>query len=159
MLAWSSRLVLIVVPACCFLAGCGDDGPQIPDRPPSFPIVGKVTVNGSTVELPKMLGVVAIPEGAKRNLEGDVVGVGSAIASPQDGTFSISTYEKGDGVPAGTYKLTFRLGKYNMMKAGFEGDDFKGKYDNPETSEYTVTVTGNETEPIDLGEINLTLDE
>ena len=68
----------------------------------------------------------------------------------EEGKFSISTYEAGDGLPQGAYTLTFQW----MVAQGLTSiDKFKGTYADPKKSEYKLTV--NEGEPNDLGVIEL----
>jgi len=70
-----------------------------------------------------------------------------------EGQFSISTYEKGDGVPAGEYTLAFKWEK----AAGFAKarDRLKGRYANPKRSKFKITIK--EGEPADMGRIDLTI--
>ncbi len=146
---WAFRLFLLAVVG---MVGCGGSGPQGPERVKTVPVVGKVTVDGSTVELPKQIRIRAFLVGGKESPTATEPG---GTVNP-DGTFSLSTYEAGDGVPVGEYKLTFQLGQQNLLRGRLEGDDFNGKYEDPEKSEYALTVTGDETGPIDMGTIELT---
>jgi hypothetical protein len=72
-----------------------------------------------------------------------------------NGLFTISTYETGDGVPAGQYQLTFVWGQINLMNSQYSGDKLNGKYSDPAKSEHTLTVTDSD-DPHDLGVIELT---
>ncbi len=144
--------VLCTLLTATLLVGCGHSGPIGPERVETYPVTGKVTVNGEVVQKPKMIAVKAILEGTESTgLQGNP----GAFASNEDGSFTLGSYEKGDGIPPGTYKLTFRLGGFNLMTARFTGDEFEGKYNDPKTSEVTVTVTGDEA--VDVGTIDLTL--
>ena len=67
--------------------------------------------------------------------------------------FQISTYETGDGVPEGEYRLTFQAGQMNLVSRSYTGDLLNGRYSDPQKSEFTLTVAG--TDPIDLGTIDL----
>jgi hypothetical protein len=72
-----------------------------------------------------------------------------------EGTFSLSTYETGDGVPAGEYKLTFVWGQISLLNGQYSGDKFNGKYADAAKSEISLTIaSGDETH--DLGVIELT---
>ncbi len=51
--------------------------------------------------------------------------VSSAFTGP-DGEFSISTYESGDGVPAGDYVLTFMWGQKEAFSGRYGGPDKLG---------------------------------
>lgn len=57
-----------------------------------------------------------------------------------DGAYLWTTYAVGDGLAPGTYKLTFaHIPKEGKGKD--EGEDLlEGKYSDPETSEFTLTV-------------------
>lgn len=130
------------------LAGC-HDGPEGPPRVKTVRVTGQVTVDGDPEP---MLAVSAKP----------VVGETPTHTTPagftdKEGRFSLSTYEANDGIPAGEYKLLFRLGQINMMTGQYSGDLFNGKYSDPEKAEKTVTVTDS-SEAIDVGLIELTTD-
>jgi hypothetical protein len=78
----------------------------------------------------------------------------SSTFTGDDGQFSISTYEKGDGVPEGEYILTFMWGKRNVITTSYGGPDkLKGKYSDPKKSGHKITVRAGE--PTDLGRIDL----
>jgi hypothetical protein len=77
--------------------------------------------------------------------------------SNPDGTFEISTYQQGDGVPNGEYVLTIVWGKLNLMTRTYGGPDkLKGAYSDPKTSKFTFKVSGG---PVDLGPLDLTIPE
>lgn len=71
----------------------------------------------------------------------------------QDGTFAISTFEAEDGAPVGEYKATFVWGRAQGLGIDTSVDKLKGRYSDPEKSEYKVTVV--EGEPQDMGRIEL----
>ncbi|MBX3438705.1 MAG: hypothetical protein KF861_14520 [Planctomycetaceae bacterium] len=147
------RFSYLVAPACLsavLLAGCSDPSPTGPPRVKTVPVKGRVVVDGGTVQLPKQVMIQAHLNGVAESGELEP----AAFAVPE-GDFSLSTYETGDGVPVGEYTLTFRLGQRNLFRGNFEGDDFKGKYADAKTAEHKLSVTGNETGPIDLGTIEL----
>jgi len=126
------------------LAGCGKD-PGI-TRVKTVPVTGQVKVDG---EPQALLAVRAKP------VSGDTpTGTTPSAFTSEDGRFTLTTYETGDGIPPGAYKLTFQLGKVNMMTGKYGGDLFNGKYSDPATSEVSVTVTET-SEPIDVGIIEL----
>lgn len=110
-------------------------------------VTGTVNVDGAPAAF---LRVAAVASGAP----GQVPIESSALTSA-DGKFSLSTYESGDGVPAGTYKLTFAWGQINLMNGQYSGDKFNGKYSDPAKSDQVLTVTDSG-EPHDLGVIELT---
>lgn len=52
-----------------------------------------------------------------------------------DGSFALSTYEQGDGVPEGSYDVTITWKAYNAIANNYVGPDkLKGKYEEPATS-------------------------
>lgn len=70
-------------------------------------------------------------------------------ATDEDGKFEFAMYEKGDGIPPGTYALTFVL---KTLQTSLK-DKFSGAYADPLKSEFKVTVV--EGEPNDMGVIEL----
>jgi hypothetical protein len=113
----------------------------------TFPVTGTVFVDG---EAAAELGVTL------HNVKGMATDVPtfSATTTKADGTFSVSTFEEGDGVPAGEYVVTFVWGKLSMISMSYEGDRLKGKYNDPSKSEFKLTVI--EGQPTDMGRIDLT---
>ena len=87
-----------IAPALLFAAflvvGCGGDG-----RVPLFPANGSVQVDGKPAA-----GVVV------RLVPADALDDRDALqpfaTTGDDGTFALGTYDKGDGAPAGRYKVT-----------------------------------------------------
>ncbi len=66
----------------------------------------------------------------------------SAVASA-DGSFQLGTYERGDGAPAGEYRITVRWpGEVAgpMPDLDLAPDRLRGRYANPHTSELRVRV-------------------
>lgn len=132
----------IVALSLSLLAGC-HRGPQPPkDRWKTSPVTGTVYVDGAPVE---GVSVTATPE------------PGSEIAFPvstltnKDGKFAFSTYFSGDGLPEGTYALTFTL--LERLPSGGGPDLLKGKYSKVEESNVKFTVQLGK--PVDLEPIQL----
>ena len=75
----------------------------------------------------------------------------------ENGKFAFSTYESGDGLVAGEYKLTFEWVRMNPMTKRSIGDRLKGRYADPEASEHVIQVKDGE--PLDLGAIVLSLED
>lgn len=71
-------------------------------------------------------------------------------ATDENGGFSFSTYESGDGLPAGTYTLTFEWQKEVSLVAV---DAFSGAYADPATSEHQIEIVNGQEN--DLGIIEL----
>jgi hypothetical protein len=125
--------------------GCAEEFPDGP-RVPTFPVTGIVHVDGRPIE---MLQVKCEPQFTKPP---EVPS--TASFTDASGRFALSTFETGDGAPAGKYKLTFVWGQLNMLNGQYGGPDkLGGRYRKPETSPVEVTVDG---KPVDLGTIELT---
>lgn len=130
------------------LSGCGTSGPQGGPRVSTTAVTGTVNVDGAPAAF---LRVVAVSSGATSQ-----VPIESSALTSADGKFSLSTYESGDGVPAGTYKLTFYWGEMNLMNGQYSGDKFKGRYADAAKSEVAITVNDG-SDAQDVGVINLSM--
>jgi len=152
---------LLLVAVVIGLLGCEKER-DFGARVKTYPVVGKVTVDGQpAANLQVVAHSTAPPKKAETNPDGTpktkiyVPAMLSAFTD-KDGHFEISTYKKGDGIPAGEYTLTFLWGQYNLMSAKYGGPDkLKGKYKDPKKSE--IKFTTDPTKPTDLGTINLTI--
>lgn len=112
--------------AALVLTGCGDD------RPTRYPVSGQVLVKGKPAE--GALVVLHPVSPAEPNAPRPI---GTTDA---DGKFQLTTYETGDGAPAGSYKATVRWPP-KKKGPGDDGPDRLGnRYSNPETSKLTVAV-------------------
>jgi 5-hydroxyisourate hydrolase-like protein (transthyretin family) len=137
-------LVALLIPIVC--AACGESRPG--DWKDTVPVKGRVLVDGKPAA---MLSIECV----------DVAGLDkenptmSAAMTNEDGEFEFGTYVKGDGVPEGEYVLTFEWGTLDLWRHQYKGDKFNGRYHDPKTSTTTFTATAGE--PVDLGDINLTL--
>lgn len=129
------------------IVGCGEKQVGV-ERVKTVPVSGVVHVDGEPQHY------IAVRVERTDGQLSDAV-VGSAAYTQPDGSFVISTYEKGDGVPPGDYKLTFQWGKYNLFNGQYTGDKFEGKYEDIESSEFAINVVS---DPIDMGTIELTTD-
>jgi hypothetical protein len=130
-----------------FFAGCGGTtGPQGGPRVETTTVKGVVKVDGALVPFLRVTAVSADGAGA--------VPMEPSALTDTEGAFSLSTYESGDGVPAGEYKLTFVWGQINLMNGQYSGDKFKGKYADAAKSEISLTIANGD-ESRDLGVIEL----
>jgi hypothetical protein len=122
------------------LAGCSSEQRGGP-RMATYPVTGIVTVDGKPAA---QLTVECHPEpGAQLKHE-------VATLTDDQGKFSIATYEAGDGIPEGSYKLAFI-----WIEPGIAARDrLKGAYADKKKSTHTVTVVKGQ--PTDLGTIELT---
>lgn len=119
-------------------AGCGDGW-----KAKTCPAAGRMTING------------VAPEGARVHLHPVGVKVDQRNSSPwgvvqKDGTFTLSTYEKGDGAPPGEYKVTLRW-PFEPDKPDL-GDRLGFAFVKPEKSRWQVTIKDgdNELPPIEI---------
>lgn len=116
------------------LSSCGKSD----DRKPTFPVTGKVLVNGKPAE---HATVVFHPVGES----------GPTVVKPRgkvgaDGSFVLTTYDGNDGAPAGDYLVTVEL-----WLAGSRPDEgptsrLPAKFAKPDTSGLTATVNAGPTE-------------
>ena len=119
-------------------SGCKSDVPE--GTLIVHPVQGTVTVKGKPAE--GILVMIAPAEGsiaAKEHLQ-------PSGTTDAEGRFSLSTYITADGAPVGQYSVLLQwptipaTGK--KMPLGFVKtvDQFKGKYMNPATSHWQITV-------------------
>ena len=128
------------------LTGCGGEKPF---RKPTSVVTGKVTVDGVAPT-----SAITIECHPVNGMDAKHPTVSQTVTGPE-GTFKISTYEAGDGVPAGDYVLTLYWGEFNLMSNSYSGPDkLKDRYRDPKTSEIKLTVK--EGKPTDLGTIVIT---
>lgn len=128
------------------LSGCG--GAEEPFTKETFPVKGKITIDGNPPGSPVQVNCHPLGEIDK---EHPTV---SGCNTTEDGAFEISTYTSGDGMPEGDYALTFAWQKFNTFSRSFGGPDkLKKRYSNPKKSEITFSVKPGE--PVDLGVIEL----
>lgn len=137
------RLVVLATVAVCGVACSKQQG----NRKETFPVVGVVYVDGEPV------GQLAVRCANIEGIDKQNPTISSCFTD-QDGSFQINTYEQGDGVPEGTYVLTFQWGELNLFSKSYDGDKLNGRYSDPEKSEVKFTVKKGE--PVDLGAIELT---
>jgi hypothetical protein len=126
------------------IASCSSRDPNWKE---TFPVTGEVYVDGQ----PAAMLQVALH---------DRVGIDksqptfSSTFTGNDGRFALSTYEDGDGVPAGEYAITFLWGELNMFSMQYGGPDkLRGQYSDPKKTTFEVKVEPGK--PTDLGRIEL----
>jgi len=110
--------------------GCGEDW-----QASTHPASGQVMING------------APPEGALVQLHPTGEGPDERNSRPwglvqADGTFTLSTYESGDGAPAGAYKLTITWPVDPTVPS--PSDRLGYRYARPERSPWRVEITEGE---------------
>ena len=123
--------------------------PEQPFTKQTYPVKGVITVDGKAPGSPIQIQCLNAGEVDKEHP------TASGSISKDDGSFELSTYTTGDGIPPGDYVLTFIWKKYDIMSRGYSGPDkLKKRYDKPEKSKVKFSVV--EGEPTDLGTIELT---
>ena len=137
--AWASAAALGLLMA----VGCGEAKVE---RTPVFPVTGQVTVKGQAAHG----AIVALHP--KAPLEGGAPNPRANV--DKDGTFSVTTFDKGDGAPAGEYVVTVLwykpIGKGNDVAPG--PNVVPRKYATAATSDIVVKVAAgqNSIPPIKL---------
>ncbi|MCA9073393.1 MAG: carboxypeptidase regulatory-like domain-containing protein [Planctomycetaceae bacterium] len=142
------RLVSMTAMACLLIVGC-TRGARVPENEqPVVPVSGTVHVNGEPLANVKL-------EFHTKNPTGN--GLHPRATTDAEGKFQAWTYRKDDGLIAGEYTITFLDHSHVVpyQRASDAGELFKGKYANPEKSEFTVTVPESG-ESVDMGLIELT---
>ena len=122
------------------VAGCSPT-PMGDPRLKTTPVSGVVHVDGKPEE---RLVVTAYPESGSSAIKR----VSYATTDAQ-GKFSFGTYKAGDGLPTGTYRLTFKWQSVGQPRK----DQLNSAYSEPEDSEHKVTVASSNAK--DLGIIEL----
>lgn len=146
------RCALFPLTASLVLSVLGCSGDEEPYRKPTVRVVGQIFVDGKPVPKTKPMKVEAHPVNGMDQEHPSV----SYGMTGEDGKFAISTYEQGDGLPPGDYTLTFLWGKLDLISTQYGGpDQLKGRYSDPETSEFVVSVVEGLPET-DIGKIELT---
>lgn len=115
----------------------------------TFPVKGKITVDGKEPGSPVQVKCHNVGKIDTKHP------TASGCKTANDGSFEISTYTTGDGIPEGDYTLTFQWKKYNSMSRGYSGPDkLKKRYDKAENSTIKFSVIDGKS--TDLGVIDLT---
>jgi hypothetical protein len=128
--------------AVCSCSGKKDYGKE------TYPVKGVVYVDGKPAE--RLSVTLHDVKGADPNVPATPRAVTTA-----DGSFAVSTFEAGDGAPAGEYTVTFEWGELRGLSIDTSKDKLRGRYSDPAKSEFKVTVAESD-EPVDMGRIELT---
>lgn len=126
---------------CPVLVGCGQEDGRLDVRPTSGVVMRDgLPVPGATVVLNPAPGTAAAAAGLLPSAETDA-----------DGTFVVSSYESGDGAPAGEYSVTLGWpdrsykprtpAEREAALAGDVPDRLRGRYRDPAKSTWKVIVT------------------
>lgn len=124
------RLLFAVVPLIA--ASCSSESAG---RVPVFPVRGECFVNGEPAERAIVIfHPISASEPKTTNPNGRV---------QADGSFQLTTYESGDGAPAGDYAVTIfwpEPPKSPIAHPDMGPDRLKNRYMNPGTSKIHITV-------------------
>jgi len=120
------------------------------------PIHGEVFVDGKPA---KDAFVHLYPDKPHDNPNPNL-GVMSQGQVDADGKFEISTYEHGDGAPAGKYKISITWNKASGLTQNQWGgpDRLKGKYADPKKTGFELEVPEQHEGPVIIPRFDLTLD-
>ena len=139
----TTNRILVVALACAAAVGCGGGGISAP---------GTAPVSGSVLFKNRPVPGVKVTFHPQFNM-------GSIKFTPNgetgtDGRFTLSTAAANDGAPPGDYVVTLELlrGGADRLGRDIEVDVWKGKYSDPATSQFRVTVKKgeNQLEPFRL---------
>lgn len=128
----TGRLPRRIVTLMCLISlttGCGEN---VPVKPPTVPIKGKVTYKGNPLTGGDVTFAPSGGGGERRAGSGPI---------QSDGTFVISSYQSGDGVEAGEYKVFFNPPPPNPdAKTAPVKNPIPAKYRSAKTSPITEMV-------------------
>ncbi|MBN1911753.1 MAG: carboxypeptidase regulatory-like domain-containing protein [Pirellulales bacterium] len=133
-----------IILSCLLVGGCGDGK----DRLKTYPTQGIATFQGKSMQGAIIsLNPIEGEAKAKDQLPRGIVG--------EDGTYTVGTYQDGDGAPVGRYKVTIQWCEAPDPATGPDQavpDRLKGRYANPAKSDIEVTITegDNTLPPIEL---------
>lgn len=136
------RMVPIVsVLACLAGLGCGAEGE---DRPELVAVEGTIEING---EPPEGAMLVFHPADGEAF---DARGSRPRATVSEDGSFSVTTYRDGDGIPVGEYDVAILW--FDNPDSSSPHDKLGGRYARPEQADIRVSVDQETTqlEPITI---------
>lgn len=151
-----SVLLAFVISAWA-LPGCSRQ--KGPKTLPTFPVSGVVQINGKPTP---SVHVWMSPEDKMPDYVDPKLGAPHSATTDENGKFKITTYNSGDGAPAGKYVLSFYW-EGNPKVVPFSNPDepridpvavkFNNKYSNPQKSSFKATVDAGKS--TDLGTLDL----
>jgi len=145
----------------CWLVGCGGGGPKPGETVPTFPVTGVVKIDGKPTPMVRvmMFPLDHMPEWIETN-----GGAPHWANTDPEGKFQITTYNAGDGAPAGEYALFFywegiptNVGLVNPDEPPLDpqSQKFNAKYLNAQKPQISG-IKVEEGKPNDLGTLELT---
>lgn len=121
---------LVFISTCLLLTSCSDG------RKPVYPVHGKVLVDGKPAA-DVMVQLFPV-EPVDVDVEEPLFPNGRTDG---DGNFDLSTYNHGDGAPAGEYFATFQWLTYQVVGNQWSGPDKLGnRYSDPKKSAIRVRI-------------------
>ena len=143
-------ILIIGLVFACGLPGCtGSKRPPITDKVPLTHVAGTVLVDGVPTA---GVHIQYVPQGEIAEKRERYLNR-FFLLTGEGGTFSLSTYHHGDGIPAGEYVLEF---KWVEQFLSGEEDRLGGRYSNVRSPFMKIQVE--EHQELDLGEIELKTD-
>jgi hypothetical protein len=139
------KIALALMAISLATTGCGGDG-----RVDVNPVAGKVTVKGQPA-----VGAQLIFYAQDEALKEPGIPVPEGTVG-EDGSFRLTTYEEGDGAPAGQYKVSVIweqvLKESNDPESRVARDRLDGRYAHPDQSGLTATIAegDNQLPPFEL---------
>jgi len=126
------------------LVGCGGPGEVRPDLQP---VTGSLQINGKPAVGARLF---FHPDDGQ---DFDQRGTRPSAKVDEAGEFALSTYQPGDGIPVGEYRIGIIW--MNNEASSSPQDQLGGRYANPKTSKITATITPETTrlDPIELMQV------
>jgi hypothetical protein len=98
-----------------------------PNRPIVYPLAGKVTIDGQPPQFERPLRLVVMLNDPKN----PILALRPSRQCNDEGEFAFGTYTKADGIPPGTFTITFAVLK--VTPQGLVGpDQLKNLYNDPD---------------------------
>ena len=134
-----STMAVLASAACTLFQGCGGEDWHAE----TYPAQGRITINGE----PASGAVVELRSTGEKP---DVRNSRPWAVVEEDGAYTLSTYEKGDGAPPGEYAVTVRWPP-DVSQPSL-ADRLGGAYATPEQSQWRVTIAegDNQLPPIEI---------
>jgi hypothetical protein len=134
-----STTAVLALAACTLFPGCGGEDWHAE----TYPAHGRVTINGE----PAAGAVVELHATGEKP---DVRNSRPWAVVEDDGAYTLSTYEKGDGAPPGDYALTVRWPP-DVSQPSL-ADRLGGAYATPAQSQWSVTISegDNQLPPVEI---------
>ncbi len=132
------RIGMLALATTLACAGCGEDW-----QADTYPAQGSITINGE----PPVGALIQLHSTGEAKDKRDSLPWGLV---QEDGTYTLSTYEMGDGAPTGEYAVTIRWSP-NVNTPSL-ADRLNNAYNNPDKSQWKVAITDddNELPPIEI---------